>query len=245
MTGHPTSGRPVEGEPTPTDTTDTGATTTGATSVGATGRRTKGSGVEVDLELASSAERLLEVLQSTLDINAGLAAIRATHRTATGHSTGARPDRGQLAGGAGDADPDVTGEVQAVCLVLAGYLTSLAPAGDDRTGAPPGLGGSVLALGAVHRLLRGLRTGLLHRTLDRPTVDRLLRLIDHNTAEAGQLLREEHRRAARRTRPQIEGWTQIAAGVRDGMVELRPRILALFDDAHLTTTVEPVPRLPV
>lgn len=224
MTGHPSSGRPADREPTQTNAV---------------------SAVEVDLGLASSAERLLEVLQSTLDVNAGLAAIRATHRAATGHSAGARPDRDQLAGGAGHADPDVTGEVQAVCLVLAGYLTGLAPAGDDRTGTPSGLGGSVLALGAAHRLLRELRTGLLHRTLDRPAVDRLIRLIDHNTAEAGQLLREEHRRAPRRTRPQIEGWTQIAAGIRDGMVELRPRILRLFDDADLTATVEPVPRLPV
>lgn len=237
MTGHNPNGRPADHEPTPTDT---GATSTGATG---TGRPPAASGVELARELAASAHRLLETLQSTLDIDAGLAAIRATHRTAPGHPVTSRHDGDRQAGG--PDEPDTSGEVGAVCQVLAGYLTDLDPAAGDRGGAPPGLGGSVLSLAAVHRLLRELRTGLLHRRLDRDAADRLLRLIDHNTAEAEQLLREEQRRAGRRTRPQVEGWARIAAGIRDGMAGLRPRILRLYEDADQATTTQPAPRLPV
>lgn len=235
MTGHTPNGRPADHEPTPTQT--------GATGTGATGRPPAAPGVELDRELAASAHRLLGVLQSTLDIDAGLAAIRATHRTATGHPVTSRPDGDRQAGGPNE--PDTSGEVGAVCQLLAGYLTDLAPAGDDRGGAPPGLGGSVLSLAAVHRLLHELRTGLLHRTLDRHAADRLLRLIDHNAAEAAQLLHEERRRAGRRIQPQVETWAQTAAGIRDGMAVLRPRILRLYEDADQATTTQPAPRLPV
>ena len=230
MTGHNPNGRPADHEPTPTDT-------------GPTGRSSAAAGVELDRELAASAHRLLEVLQSTLDIDAGLAAIRATHRTAPGHPVISWHDGARQAGA--PDEPDTSGEVGAVCQVLAGYLADLAPAGDDRGGAPPGLGGSVLSLAAVHRLLRELRNGLLHRRVDRDAADRLLRLIDHNTAEAGQLLREEQRRAGRRTRSEVETWARIAAGVRDGMAGLRPRILRLYEDADQATTTQPAPRLPV
>lgn len=240
MTGHNPNGRPPDHEPTPTEI---GATSTGATGIGPTSRSSAARGVELDRELAASAHRLLEVLQSTLDIDAGLAAIRAAHRTTSGHPVTSRHDN-DLRVGRPDG-PDEPDEVGAVCLVLAGYLTDLRPAGDDRTSAPPGLGGSVLSLAAVHRLLRELRNGLLHRTLDRDAADRLLRLIDHNTAEAGQLLREERRRTSRRTRPQVESWVQTATGVRDGMAALRLRILRLYDDADQATTTQPAPPLPV
>lgn len=235
MTGHNPSGRRPDTEPTPTEAP--------SPSIGAATSPPAAQPVEVDRELAASADRLLEVLQATLDVDAGLAAIRATHRTATGHPVTSRHDGHRQAGR--PAEPGVPGEVGAVCEVLAGYLADLAPAGDDRTGAPPGLGGSVLSLGAVHRLLRELRTRLLHRTLDRDAADRLLRLIDHNTAEAGYLLRSERHRAGRRNRPQIETWSQTAARVRDGVAVLRPRILRLFDEADQSTAVQPAPRLPV
>ncbi len=235
MTGHNPSGRPANHEPPPTETT--------ATSLGATGSPPADPNVELDRELAASAQRLLEALQSTLDIDAGLAVIRATHRTATGHPASSRHDGDRQAGD--HEEPATSSAVGAVCLVLAGYLADLAPASDDRTDTPPGLGGSVLALSAAHRLLRELRTGLLHRTLNRDAADRLLRLIDHNTAEAGQLLREERRRTSRRTRPQADVWAQTATEVRDGTGALRPWILRLFDDADQATTTQPAPRLPV
>lgn len=296
MTGHPTSGQPADREQTSAqatpastgtaspdapsphaispdatspDATGPGATGAGAAGVGAAGGLAGDFDIELDQELAVSAERLLEVLQSTLDINAGLAAIRATHRTATGPPISTRPD-GVLRAGVPD-QPDRTGqldsprphdslvqfdspgqvdqsenagEVGAVCGVLAGYLTALSPAGEQRTGATAALGGSVLALGAVYRLLRELRHGLLNRSLDRPAAERLLRLIDHNTTEAGHLLREETRRATRRARPQIEGWARITTEVRDGMVGLRPRIARLYDDADQATD-QPATSLPV
>jgi len=235
MTGHNPSGRRPDTEPTPTEAP--------SSSIGAATSPPAAQPVEMDRELAASADRLLEVLQATLDVDAGLAAIRAANRTATAHPITSRHDGHWHAGR--PAEPDVPGEVGAVCLVLAGHLADLAPAGDDQTGAPPGLGGSVLSLGAVHRLLRELRTGLLHRTLDRDAADRLLRLIDHNTAEAGQLLHSERRRAGRRTRSQVETWSDTAAQVRDGMAALRPRILRLFEHADQSTTVQPAPRLPV
>ena len=276
MTGHPTSGQPADREPTPTHPTPaslnsaslnsagTGAAHTDPASPRAAGAGTAGVGaaggsdseLDVDRDLAASADRLLEVLQSTLDVNAGLAAIRATHRTATGPPITNRPDSGLQTGAVNEPDnaghpggtgrldqPENAGEVGAVCSVLTGYLTALTPAGEERTGTAMALGGSVLTLGAVYRMVRELRNGLLHRTLDRPGADRLLRLIDHNTTEAGHLLREEAHRASRRVRPQIEGWARINAEVRDGMAELRPRIARLYDDTD--QTAQPAEPLPV
>jgi hypothetical protein len=188
----------------------------------------------LDAVLAIAADRLLAGLQTALDIDAGLAAVRAADP-----GTAESP-------AAGRQEPEAAhGELEAVCQVLAGYLDDLDPAADSRTSTPKALGSSVLYLGAVHRLLQELQDGLQTRALDRDSADRLVRLIEHNAAEASHLLGGERRRATRRTRTQLDTWTQVIAGIRDGITALRARIQRLFDDAGDTTPYDPAPRLPV
>lgn len=188
----------------------------------------------LDAVLTVTSQRLLTGLQAALDIDAGLAAVLATGQT-TVESPDADP------GGPGPGN----GELGAVCQVLAGYLADLDPAADTRATTPGSLGRSLLYLGAVHRLVLELQTGLLTRTLDRDSADRLVRLIEHNAAEAKYLLADERRRGTRRARTQIDAWADVIAGIRGGVTALRPRIRALFDDAGHAAPHEPAPRLPV
>lgn len=188
----------------------------------------------LDAVLTVTSERLLASLRAALDIDAGLATVRATGPTSV-----ERPD-------ADPREPDPGhGELGAVCQVLAGYLADLDPAADTRTNTPKDLGSSVLYLGAVHRLVLELQDGLLTRALARDSADRLVRLIEHNAAEANHLLADERRRCTRRARAQIDAWAEVIAGIRGGITALRPRIWQLFDDASHAAPHEPAPRLPV
>lgn len=209
----------------------------------------------LDSGLSAVADRLLVSLRAGINVDAGLAAVHARVQAAADARTAAAAD--PIAGhpsapAAGPAEhgrvgrgPAGLGELEAVCGQLAGYLTDLDPVSDDRTSTPPGLGGSLLYLGAMHRMLQELQYGLLGRSLDRAGADRLTRLITHNASEAGQLLAGERRRASRRARSEIDSWTQTVTGIRGGITELRPRIHRLFDDADQATADQPRPRQPV
>lgn len=249
MTGHNSSRGQRDNEP--------AAVGDATAEVGPGAGPAEGAFLGLDQALAASVDRLLVVLQSRIDVDAGLAAVRATHESAATENLPAEdPATVNPATGRHDNrwrahETDLTegaaeqGELGSVCAVLAGYVADLAPTGDDRIGAPPGLGGSVLSLGAVHRLLGELRNGLLHRSLDRDAAVRLLRLIEHNIEEAGQLLLEERRRARYKAHPQIDAWLATAGEVRWGMTVLRPRVLHLFQDSDQATATAPIPRLPV
>jgi hypothetical protein len=188
----------------------------------------------LDAVLTVTSDRLLATLQAALDIDGGLAAVRATDATTAEPPAADRRE----------PEPE-HGELQAVCQVLAGHLADLDPAADTRARTPKELGSSVLYLGAVHRLLQELQYGLLTRALDRDSADRLVRLIEHNSAEASYLLGGERRRATRRARAQLDVWVEVIAGVRGGMTALRPRIRRLFDDAGQAAPHDPAPRPPV
>lgn len=188
----------------------------------------------LDAAERTTAQTLLAALQVAIDVDAGLAAVRAAAEASA--DPPARHPRGTEEAG---------GELGAICRALAEYLADLDPASDSRTSTPKGLGGSVLYLGAVHRLLQELRYGLLGRTLDRDSAERLLRLVEHNAAEAGHLLAGERHRSTRRIRPLVDAWVDVTAGVRVGVAALRPRILRLFDDAGRTAPHAPAPQLPV
>ena len=188
----------------------------------------------LDAVLTATSGRLLAHLQATLDIDAGLAAIHATDPTlAEPPDTSAR-----------GTEP-AHGELGAVCQVLAGYLADLEPAADIRSPATMSLGRSFMYLSAVHRLVAELQHGLLTRTVDRNSADRLVRLIEHNATEAKYLLAADRSRARRRAHTQIDTWADIVAGIRDGITALRPRIRALFEDAGQDAPHHPAPRLPV
>lgn len=198
------------------------------------GRSERDGDAALDAVLTVTSDRLLATLQAALDIDGGLAAVRATDPTT------AEPP----AADRGEPEPE-HGELQSVCQVLAGYLADLDPAADTRTSTPRELGSSVLYLGAVHRLLQELQYGLLTRALDRVSADRLVRLVEHNAAEASHLLGGERRRATRRAVAQLDAWAEVVAGVRGGITRLRPRIRRLFDDAGHAAPQDPAPRLPV
>lgn len=193
----------------------------------------------LDAVLTVTADRLLASLQAAVDIDAGLAAVRAVDPGTAGPATAEPPQLDRQEPEAGQ------GELAAVCQVLASYLADLDPAADSGARTPKELGSSVLYLGAVHRLLHELQYGLLTRTLDRNGADRLVRLIEHNAIEASHLLGGERRRAGRGARAQIDAWAEVIAGIRSGMPALAPRIRRLFDDAGHVATHDPAPRLPV
>jgi hypothetical protein len=188
----------------------------------------------LDAVLTVTTDRLLATLEAALDIDAGLAAVRAADPATAEPLTADRPE----------PEPEHA-ELQAVCQELAGYLADLDPAADSRARTSKELGSSVLYLGAVHRLLEELQYGLLTRALDRDGADRLARLIEHNAAEASHLLGGERRRASRRARAQLDGRAEVIAGIRGGMPALRHRIRRLFDDAGHAAPHDPAPRLPV
>lgn len=200
----------------------------------------------LDQVLAASADRLLAALQTALDLDAGLAAHFSG--VSQGSGSGSSGETGTAAsatgGRLGSAFPAARdGELDAVCQLIGGYLSDLEPLADPAGGVP---GSTVVSFAAVYRLLDQLRAGLLQRSLDRDSADRLARLAVHNATETRQLLAEERHRTVRPgRRGRIDAWTATATGIRDAVGELRPRIRRLFDGAEDTAPHQPAPRLPV
>lgn len=230
MTGHYSSRERPDTEPTPvTDAPD-----------------------ELDRELAASADRLLAALQTAIDVDAGLAAhvsgVWQGSRSGSSSGSGSSGETGTAAsftgGRTGSAFPAAgDGELDAVCRLIGGHLLDLEPLADPVGGVP---GASAVSFAAVYRLLEELRAGLLRRSLDRDSADRLARLVVHNATETRQLLAEERHSTVRPgRRGRIDAWMDTATRVRDAVGALRPRIRWLFDDAEDTASHHPAPRLPV
>ena len=263
MTGHPTDDTPRAGYPASKDDGMDGdglhrdglhrdgpdrdrADFTGAGITGTDAEGDAGGDAELDAVLSAATGNILAALQTAIDLDAGLAALHngTPQGTRSGPSGETRTTASSTGGRTGSAFPaGGDGELDAVCQLLGGLLLDLEPLADPAGSVPGAIAGS---FAAVYRLLEELRTGLAQRRLDRDTADRLARLAVHNATETRHLLSEERHRTVRAgRRGRIDAWIATAAGTRDAVGALRPRIRRLFDDAEDTAPHHPAPRLPV
>jgi hypothetical protein len=120
-------------------------------------------------------------------------------------------------------------------------MADIEPVAAPGARAPAFLGASSLSLSAVYRLLAQLQHVLRFRLVDRAGADRLLRLAEHNLGEATRLMTEARSPSGRQA---VDLWLGTVTDVRQGVTDLRPRVLRLFDDAEQTAPREPVPRIP-
>lgn len=240
MTGHPTDDTPGAGDGPDRHRADF----TGPGMTGTDAERDAGGDAALDAVLSAATGNILAALQTTLDLDAGLEAL---YRGAQGRRSGssgetrtAASSTGERTGGAFPAGGD--GELDAVCQLVGGFLLDLEPLADPGGSVPGAIAGS---FAAVYRLLAELRTGLVQRSLDRDSADRLARLAVHNATETRQLLAEERHRMRRERRGRIDTWMATTTGISVAVGVLRPRIRRLFDDAEDTAPHYPAPRLPV
>jgi len=196
----------------------------------------------LDELLGTVNEQLLTRLTTGLDLDAGLAAILPD---GGGDWTQPQPSEPGSSGASVATDgpaPRATA-LDLVAALLDGWLATLAPLASPATRPPDGVGASVMSLAAVCRLIAQLHHGLIMRMLDRPSADRLARLVEHNLDEAIRLMSGEQRAARKqRARDQIGDWLAQLREIRQDMDDLRPRIARLFDDSDQTT--DPRPRVP-
>lgn len=199
-------------------------------------------GADDDARITAAITRIDQALERLLDLDAGLAAIHATAHTPEPPAP-PRPQPRPVATPHLQVMEEDGQPIAWISAQLAGLLAELAPAA-----VPPGagVGRGSLYLATVHQLLDQLRHGLLTRTLDRATAERLLRLADHNITEAAALLGEDRTRTgagdpARR----LAAWTQIAHRIRIGLEDLAPRVRRLFDEADTPSPAPTRPRQPV
>lgn len=262
MTGHPTDDTTRAGNPTSKDDGlndglndgldgddfhHDGADRNGADITGAGAAGTDaGEDAALEAVLSAATGNILTALHTAIDLDAGLAALYSgvSPVRVSGSSGETRTAASSTGGRISIAFPAAAdGELDAVCQLVGGFLLDLEPLADPAGGVPGAIAGS---FAAVYRLLEELRTGLLQRSLDRGSADRLVRLAVHNATETRQLLTEERQRTVRPgRRGRIDAWMAASTGIGDAVGVLRPRIRRLFDDAEDTAPHHPAPRLPV
>jgi hypothetical protein len=132
------------------------------------------------------------------------------------------------------------GEVGLICDVINDIIVMLTPDGMRSEAAlrlSPA-GGPYLSH-ASHQLAQ-LLAGIANRTIDRDNADRMIRLAEHNIAEAVLLIRPLRDRAGKRRRRAVDSLTADAGEAARALRALHPRIMRLFDDSR-----DPAPLVPV
>ena len=160
---------------------------------------------------------------------------RLDHWVATRYAR--RPEERQIS--TGRQHPE-RGEADQICDVIGEIILTLTPDGLHSEAAlqlSP-VGGPYLSHASRH--LAQLLAGIANRTIDRDSADRLLRLAEHNIAEAVLLIRPLRDRGGKRHRRAVDSVTSDAGEAARALGALRPRVMRLFDDSH-----DPSPQVPV
>lgn len=149
-----------------------------------------------------------------------------------------RPEETQIS--TGRQHPE-RGEADLICDVINDIIITLTPDG-MRSEAALRLsptGGPYLSHASRH--LAQLLVGIANRTIDRDDADRMLRLAEHNIAEAVLLIRPLRDRVGKRRRRALDTLTADAGEAARALRALHPRIMRLFDDSRNPSPQVPIP----
>lgn len=136
-------------------------------------------------------------------------------------------------------------EVELICEAISDMMMTLA--GDDTrySNAMRVTSAAMFFVSAAVRYLAELQGQIANRTATRETANRLVRLVEHNLAEAVQLFSAQHRSARKhRDRALLDGLLGDAGEIARAIRALYPRIMRLFQDSDQSAPRVPVPHGP-
>jgi hypothetical protein len=137
------------------------------------------------------------------------------------------------------------GEAEMICEAISEMMTTLAGDGARHSTAAQVTPAAVFYTSAAVTHLAELRGRVAGRTATRDQASRLVRLVEHNLAEAVVLI-SARRKAIRKRRDWelIDGLLADAGETARAIRALHPRIMRLFDDADQPAPSMPAPHGP-
>jgi hypothetical protein len=137
------------------------------------------------------------------------------------------------------------GEVELICEAISDMMTTLADDETRHSNAMRVTPAAMFFVSAAVKYLAELQGQIANRTATRDQANRLVRLVEHNLAEAVQLLSAQHGSARKhRDRVLLDGLLADAGEIARAIRALHPRIMRLFHDADQSAPRVPVPHGP-
>lgn len=196
-----------------------------------------------EIQATADADEALAVLHRQISADTGLAEPGSTpldHWMATRYAR--RTPEEQIST---DRRHPERGEVEMICEAISDMITTLA--GDDtrQSAAMRVAPVAMFYASAAGTYLAELQGRIASRTATRDEANRLVRLVEHNLAEAVQLTGAQRAGIRkRRDRELLDGLLADAGDTARAIRALHPRIMRLFDDADLPAPSVPVPHGP-
>jgi hypothetical protein len=136
------------------------------------------------------------------------------------------------------------GEVELICEAISDMMTTLAD-DDARHSTMRVTPTAMFFVSAAVKYLTELQGQIANRTATREQANRLVRLVEHNLAEAVQLISPQRAGARKhRDRALLDGLLADAGETARAIRALHPRIMRLFHDADQSAPRVPVPHGP-